>query len=82
MFDKFVDDAGASIDERKVVKASTDAFGRPIKLVISPTVVKEARAQFNCPNLEGAALENEGGSGSANAHWEYRLYQVGKAGGA
>jgi hypothetical protein len=44
-------------------------------MIISPTVVKETRAQFGCATLQGAALENEGGQGSANAHWEYRWFQ-------
>lgn len=33
-------------------------------VMISPTVKREARAQFNCPSLAGAALEDQGGSGS------------------
>lgn len=44
-------------------------------MVISPTVAAETRAQFGCDTVPGAALENEGGQGSANAHWEYRWFQ-------
>lgn len=32
--------------------------------------------QFGCDRVPGAALENEGGQGSAMAHWEYRWFQV------
>ncbi len=48
---------------------------RKTSAIISPTVVKEARAQFGCNLIPGAFLENEGGQGSANAHWEYRWFQ-------
>ena len=58
-----------------MVKTALDAYKRPVKYVVSPRVLAEARAQFGCDSLVGAALENEGGVGSANAHWEYRLYQ-------
>jgi hypothetical protein len=51
-------------------------------MIITPTVVKETRAQFGCDTVPGAALENEGGQGSANAHWEYRWFQVICAGAA
>jgi len=44
-------------------------------MVVSPTVVKESQAQFGCDKVQGAFLENEGGQGSANAHWEYRWFQ-------
>lgn len=37
--------------------------------VITPTVAREARAQFNCSSLDGAQLEDQGGSGSVNSHW-------------
>lgn len=53
-----------------------DPYERTTAMVITPTVVKEVRAQFGCNTLPGAALENEGGQGSANAHWEYRWFQV------
>ena len=35
------------------------------QVMISPAVVREARAQFNCPTLEGAPMEDQGGLGSA-----------------
>jgi len=75
MFNKFIDADGAAIPKEKVVKEVMDANGRRANLVITPTVQKEVRAQFGCETLEGAALENEGGTGSADAHWEYRWFQ-------
>jgi hypothetical protein len=45
-------------------------------MIITPTVAKEVQAQFGCSEVPGAALENEGGRGSALAHWEYKWFQV------
>ncbi|KAI8473133.1 MAG: hypothetical protein J3K34DRAFT_466746 [Monoraphidium minutum] len=45
------------------------------KAIVTPTVIREARAQSGCATLPGGFLENEGGQGSANEHWESRLYQ-------
>lgn len=41
--------------------------------MISETVRREARNQFNCSSLEGADFEDEGGAGTANAHWSVAL---------
>ena len=65
----------------QVVQKYVDPYQRTTSMVITPTVVKEVRAQFGCDTLPGAALENEGGQGSANAHWEYRWFQVCVCGG-
>ncbi|KIZ07138.1 leishmanolysin-like peptidase [Monoraphidium neglectum] len=73
--DKFVDASGAPVPKDQVVREFTDVYGKRTSMIISPTVVKETRAQFGCATLQGAALENEGGQGSANAHWEYRWFQ-------
>jgi hypothetical protein len=76
MFDKFIDASGQPIPKSEVVQRYVDPYQRTTAMVITPTVVKEVRAQFGCDTLPGAALENEGGQGSANAHWEYRWFQV------
>lgn len=36
----------------------------------------QVRSQFNCSSLAGAPLEDQGGLGIANTHWEYELFQV------
>jgi hypothetical protein len=48
---------------------------RTSKVIVTPTVVAEARAQSGCGDMPGGFLENEGGQGSVNDHWESRLYQ-------
>ncbi len=41
--------------------------------VVTPNVVREVRDHFGCPQLLGAALEDQGGGGSMS-HWEKRLF--------
>ena len=42
----------------------------------SPKAVKRAKLHFNCNNIKGIQLENQGGEGSAGSHWESR-YMLG-----
>ena len=42
----------------------------------SPLVIERAKLHFNCDNIKGVQLENQGGSGSAGSHWEAR-YMLG-----
>ena len=42
----------------------------------SPKVLEKAKIHFNCPNVKGVQLEDQGGEGSAGAHWEAR-YMLG-----
>ncbi|GIM12873.1 hypothetical protein Vretimale_16106 [Volvox reticuliferus] len=46
-----------------------------VQMLVSPNVRNAARAQFKCPDLAGAQLEEEGSAGSAGSHWEYTHYQ-------
>ena len=42
----------------------------------SEKVLEKARIHFNCQNVKGIPLENQGGNGSAGSHWEAR-YMLG-----
>ncbi|KAF6252125.1 hypothetical protein COO60DRAFT_1704421 [Scenedesmus sp. NREL 46B-D3] len=75
LFDKFIDEEGQPIPKEQVVRVSRTPYGELRPVVISPTVAREAQAQFGCESVPGAALENEGGRGSALAHWEYKWFQ-------
>ena len=44
-------------------------------LMVTPRVVEEVRRHFDCPTLEGAELEDQGGDGTALTHWEKRIFQ-------
>ena len=47
--------------------------GQKKTLVITPKVVEVARKHYGCDTLEGVELEDQGGQGSALAHWESRI---------
>lgn len=77
LFNMFVHPSNLTrLSTANVVK-SVNVGGRTVQRIITPGVVREARAQFGCPTLDGAQLEEEGGDGSAGSHWEYTHYQVG-----
>ena len=42
-------------------------------LITLPGVVEYAREYFDCNNLTGVELENQGGSGTQGSHWERRI---------
>jgi leishmanolysin len=69
----FVDEDNQVLPLDKVIRSGMkDAYGKPYAEIVTPTVVAEARKLFDCPTLTGVPLENEGGNGTASAHWEYR----------
>ena len=41
--------------------------------ITSPTLLTVAKKYFNCDNIEGVELENQGGEGTAGSHWEARI---------
>ena len=45
-------------------------------MIVTPRVREEVRRHFNCPTLEGAELEDQGGDGTELTHWEKRIFQV------
>lgn len=65
---------------RKVVREKWAVKGRHIKkeidMMVTPRVIEEARKHFNCSELEGAELEDQGGEGTALTHWEKRILEV------
>lgn len=42
-------------------------------VMVSPKVVEAAKKHFGCDSLVGVELEDQGGQGSAGAHWESRI---------
>jgi hypothetical protein len=44
--------------------------------VQTPQVVTTVREHFNCSDLPGAELEDDGSSGSRYSHWDQRIFQV------
>ncbi|XP_022210651.1 leishmanolysin-like peptidase [Drosophila obscura] len=64
---------------RKVVRENWSVRGghvnKEIDMMVTPRVVAEARAHFDCDKLEGAELEDQGGEGTALTHWEKRILE-------
>ena len=48
--------------------------GQIISYLNVEPLTSKLRAYFNCPNLEGAYLENAGEEGSAGSHFERRIF--------
>ncbi len=49
---------------------------REMSMMVTPKVVEEVRRHFNCSELEGAELEDQGEEGTALTHWEKRIFEV------
>lgn len=49
---------------------------REVDMIVTKNVVREVRDYFNCSELEGAELEDQGGEGTALTHWEKRVFEV------
>ena len=62
-------------EEKKMIK--TERVNGVKKILLnSEKVLEKARIHFNCENIKGIPLENQGGDGSAGSHWEAR-YMLG-----
>jgi len=55
------------------VFTKTDDLGIERTYINSSKVVQVGRNYFNCQTLEGVALEDYGGEGTAGSHWEARI---------
>ncbi|KAL7730250.1 hypothetical protein ACLKA6_016516 [Drosophila palustris] len=64
---------------RKVERNNWAVRGGHVKkvvdMLVTPRVVAEVRAHFDCDILEGAELEDQGGEGTALTHWEKRILE-------
>lgn len=60
-----------SIVEEQVV---SNAGSKLVTKFITPKLIAEARSHFNCPDINGVYLENEGGETSAASHFEKVLF--------
>lgn len=47
-----------------------------MQMIVTPKVRAEVQSHFNCPELEGAELEDQGEDGTALTHWEKRVFEV------
>ncbi|CAH8584315.1 unnamed protein product [Heterobilharzia americana] len=53
--------------------SAVSTTSRTINAFVLPNLLKEARAHYNCPTLDGMEVENDGGPGTAFVHFEKRI---------
>jgi hypothetical protein len=71
MFSMFVDSSNEPIPIEKIMSTKiVDGIER--KYIITPKVLAAAKKHYNCENITGVELENQGGQGTVSSHWEAR----------
>jgi len=73
LFESFRDPLGREY-ENPVVISTDPTSGNEVRTLTTPKVKEVVRKHFNCDNLKGAELENQGGSGTQWSHWEESLF--------
>lgn len=53
---------------------SGGSLSRPVHMLVTPRVRREARSHFRCRELEGGELEDQGDLGTSLTHWEKRVF--------
>ena len=54
----------------RTIPREIDGVTRQVKMLITPNVQAHARAHYGDSSIEGVRMEDEGGGGSFNSHWE------------
>ncbi|CAH8597076.1 unnamed protein product [Schistosoma haematobium] len=65
----------SEITVRRIARPWLTAAGSFIKTFssfVTPTLLAVGRKHYNCPNLDGIDIENEGGEGTAGSHFDKR----------
>jgi len=60
---------------RRDWKVRSGLIDRTVSMIVTPKVMEEVRNHFNCPDLEGAELEDQGEEGTKLTHWEKRVFE-------
>ncbi|CAH8857671.1 unnamed protein product [Trichobilharzia szidati] len=53
--------------------SAVGSFHKPFLSFVTPRLLEEGRRHYNCPNLDGIDIENEGGEGTIGTHFEKRV---------
>eukprot|EP00899_Mesostigma_viride_P017281 jgi/Mesvir1/25554/Mv01791-RA.2 len=69
-----MDSAGNFKADISAVMATFHERDNVVHKLVTPAVTAAARAHFGCPALNGAELEHQGGIGTADSHWESRIF--------
>jgi len=70
-YDKFIDENGKT---RKGHIKSVSIAGKTRKVIDVPPLTQRLRKFYGCDSLPGAIMENDGGSGTADSHFERKFY--------
>lgn len=65
---------GTQFEEFPDMMVDTKVKEETFKQIQSAKVVDAVKKHFGCDSMTGALLENDGGAGTANAHWERTIY--------
>nr|CAH8853228.1 unnamed protein product [Trichobilharzia regenti] len=53
--------------------SAVGSFSKQFLAFVTPQLLAEGRKHYNCPNLDGIDIENEGGEGTVGTHFEKRV---------
>jgi len=67
-------DANGQLYENPVQVSFDPVTGQEKRTLTTPHVKEFVQNHFDCPSLQGAELENEGGTGTIWSHWEESLF--------
>ena len=70
-FDEYRTASGA---KHATVIARMSQGGKTVSKMVTPAVRARSREHFGCDSLEGAEIEDGGGSGTAGSHLEKRIF--------
>ena len=59
--------------KRQGMTYTIEEDNKEIRYINTPKVLEKARKHFNCELIQGLPLEDQGGPGSAQTHWEARV---------
>ena len=54
----------------RVLSTGVSVRNKTVQMISTPEVVRHARLLTGCDALQGAEIENEGGDGTMNSHWD------------
>jgi len=72
LFSKFVDQNYVPIPKEKSTKTNSNKR----LMLTTPNVIEAAKKHFGCNRIDGLELEDDGGDGTKNSHWEERLMRT------
>lgn len=76
LYSKFIGADNKPVGEASFIKTGITLNGKSRNGYIGPMVLTDTKTHLNDNSLEYVLLENGGGDGSSNSHWEYIYWPV------